>query len=193
MSVAVTNPDWNLLYEAASAQEGYFTTAQAAASGYSTHLLYKHILAGRVIRIRRGIYRLVHFPAGEHEDLVIAWLWSEQAGVVSHQSALFLHGLSDVLPSKMHLTLPESWHARRLKVPTGILLNFTDVPPEDRTWFGPVPTTNVRRTLADCAREPILPDILRQAAQQAIGRGLLARKDSGPIEVALQPFGGLDA
>lgn len=54
---------------------------------------YVHI--GRVVRVRRGIYRLVHFPAGEHEELVAAWLWSEPAGVVSHQTALALHGLSD--------------------------------------------------------------------------------------------------
>ena len=29
---------------------------------------------------RGGIYRLVYFPASEHEELVTAWLWSEQVG-----------------------------------------------------------------------------------------------------------------
>ncbi|MCG5051538.1 MAG: hypothetical protein KA712_01130 [Myxococcales bacterium] len=43
-----------------------------------------HIHAGKVIRVRRSIYRVVHFPAGEHEELVAAWLWAELAGVVSH-------------------------------------------------------------------------------------------------------------
>ena len=71
-------PDWNRLFETAAAQSGYFTTKQADEAGYSTHLLHKYIRAGRVTRFQRGIYRLVHFPIGEHEELVTAWLWSEQ-------------------------------------------------------------------------------------------------------------------
>lgn len=63
-------------------------------------------VAGRVARAQRGIYRLVQFVAGEHEELVTAWLWSEQAGVLSHQTALSLHGLSGILPTQIHLTLP---------------------------------------------------------------------------------------
>lgn len=53
-------------------QAGYFTTKQAADAGYSSQLLLKHLRAGRVARTLRGIYRLAHFPAGEHEELVTA-------------------------------------------------------------------------------------------------------------------------
>lgn len=186
-----TKPDWDLLFETASAQEGYFTTLQAAKAGYSSQLLLKHIRAGRVARTRRGIYRLVHFPAGEHEELVTAWLWSEQAGVVSHQTALALLGLSDALPAHVHLTLPRTWRSRRFRVPTGVVLHHADVPPEDRAWFGAVPTTNSRRSLNDCAREDMSPDLLRQAAQQAIRRGLVTKAELGDVEEALRPFGGL--
>src|SRR6185312_13920789 len=107
VSHAAATPDWNRLYETAAAQAGHFTTKQAAEAGYSPQLLIHYLHAQRAVRVRRGIYRLVHFPAGEHEDLVVAWLWSELAGVVSHQSALALHGLSDALPAHIHLTLPE--------------------------------------------------------------------------------------
>jgi predicted transcriptional regulator of viral defense system len=184
-------PNWDLLFETASAQEGYFTTRQAAKAGYSSQLLLKHIRAGRVERTRRGIYRLVHFPAGEHEELVNAWLWSERAGVVSHQTALALHGLSDALPAHLHLTLPHTWRRRRFRVPTGVVLHYADVPPEARAWFGAVPTTNPRRSLNDCAREGLSPDLLRQAAQQAIRRGLVTKAELGDVEEALKPFGGL--
>jgi len=188
-----TKPDWNMLFETASAQEGYFTTRQAAEVGYSSQLLLKHIRAGRVARTRRGIYRLVHFPSGEHEELVIAWLWSERSGVVSHQTALALHGLSDALPAHVHLTLPRAWRNRRFRVPTGILLHHADVPPDDRAWFGAVPTTNPRRSLNDGAREGMLPDLLRQAAQQAVRRGLVTKAELRDVEEALKPFGGLGA
>jgi len=76
-------PDWDRLFETAAGQSGYVTTKQAAEAGYSTHLLRKHIHAGHVTRPQRGIYRLVRSPVGEHEELVPAWLWSEQAGVLS--------------------------------------------------------------------------------------------------------------
>jgi predicted transcriptional regulator of viral defense system len=186
-----TKPDWDLLFETASAQAGYFTTKQAAQAGYSSQLLLKHIRAGRVAQTRRGIYRLVHFPAGEHEELVTAWLWSERAGVVSHQTALALHGLSDALPAHVHLTLPRTWRTRRFRLPTGVVLHYADVSQGERAWFGAVPTTTPRRSLNDCAREHTSPDLLRQAAQQAIRRGLVIRAELGDVDEALRPFGGL--
>ncbi len=190
MSDSTKKPNWDLLFETANAQEGYFTTRQAAEAGFSSQLLLKHIRAGRVTRTRRGIYRLVHFPAGEHEELVVAWLWSDRAGVVSHQTALSLHGLSDVLPAHVHLTLPRAWQSRRLRIPDGVVVHHADVPSNDRSWFGAVPTTNPRRTLNDCAHEELSPDLLRQAAQQAIRRGLVTTAEIGEVEEALRVFGG---
>jgi predicted transcriptional regulator of viral defense system len=191
MDNPAAKPDWDLLFETASAQVGYFTTKQAAEAGYSSQLLLKHIRAGRVARTRRSIYRLVHFPAGEHEELVTAWLWSERAGVVSHQTALALHGLSDALPAHVHLTLPRAWRTRRFRLPTGVVLHHADVSQGERAWFGAVPTTTPRRSLNDCAREHMSPDLLRQAAQQAIRRGLVTRVELGDVDQALRPFGGL--
>ncbi len=188
-----SKPDWDRLFETAGAQEGYFTTRQAAEAGYSSQLLFKHMKAGRVVRMRRGIYRLVHFPAGEHEELVTAWLWSKRAGVVSHQTALALHGLSDVLPAHVHLTLPGNWRSRRLRVPTGVVIHHSDVPTDDRAWFGAVPATSPRRSLNDCARRGMSPELLRPAAQQALRRGLVIQSDLGDVEEALRPFGGLAA
>jgi predicted transcriptional regulator of viral defense system len=186
-------PDWDRLFEIAVGQSGYVTTRQAAEAGYSTHLLRKHILAGRVTRPQRGIYRLVHFPAGEHEELVMAWLWSDRAGVISHQTALALHGLSDVLPAHVHLTLPEAWRKRRFRVPADVVLHHADVAADERAWFGPVPATSAGRTLGDCATAGLSPELLRQAAQQALRRRLVARGELGEVEAAIEPFGGLAA
>jgi predicted transcriptional regulator of viral defense system len=190
-AVAPAHPDWNRLFGTAAGQEGLFTTQQAAEAGYSPQLLVHYLRAGKATRVRRGIYRLVHFPAGEHEELVAAWLWSELVGVVSHQTALALHGLSDALPVHVHLTLPEAWRRRRFRVPDGVVLHHADVPAEDRAWFGSVPTTNPRRSLSDCARSGISPDLLRQAAQQALRRGLVTSVELGDVQAALAPFGGL--
>lgn len=175
--MAARAPSWDRLYEVASAQEGHFTTAQAADAGYSPQLLRKHAQAGRVVRIRRGVYRLVHFPAGEHEELVVVWLWSERQGVFSHQTALALHELSDVLPSRIHISLPASWRARRLRVPKGVVVHHADIEKRDRAWFGAIPVTSPRRTLEDSARAKLLPDLLRQATREAVRRGLVGSRD----------------
>lgn len=189
--VSTARPNRDRLFELAAAQEGLFTSKQAAGAGYSPQLLAHYVATGRATRVRRGIYRLVHFPAGDHEELVAAWLWSEQ-GVVSHASALALHRLSDALPAHVHLSLPAAWRRRRLRVPPDVDLHFADVPDDDRTWFGATPTTNARRTLNDCALAGLAPDQLRLATQQALRRGLVVASEIADVDVALAPFGGLD-
>jgi predicted transcriptional regulator of viral defense system len=186
-------PDWNHLYETASAQEGLFTTRQAAEAGYSPQLIAHHIRAGKFLRVSRSIYRLVHYPASEHEELVTAWLWSERCGVISHQSALALHGLSDILPARVHLTLPATWTHRRLRVPPDTVLHYADVPSEERTWFGAVPITSPRRALNDCAKDGLSPELLKHAARQALRRGLATKHELGEVKRALKPFGGFAA
>jgi predicted transcriptional regulator of viral defense system len=178
-------PDWSALFGIAEAQSGYFTTEQAAAAGYSSQLLLKYLGNGRAVRVRRGIYRLVHFPSGEHEDLVVPWLWAEQAGVFSHETALALHDLSDILPAKVHMTLPASWRHRRLRVPAGLVLHYGDLSDVERTWFSAVPVTTPSRTLRDCMATNVSPELVHQAVLQARRRGLLSERDATTLHAEL--------
>lgn len=190
MSKLANFPSWDRLYEFASAQDGYFTLRQAGEAGYSPQLLADYLKDGKVTRPLRGVYRLVHFPAGENEDLAMLWLWSEQEGVFSHQTALSLHGLSDVLPAHVDVTLPPTW--KRRKAPSVLFRHYGYVPEEERTWHGAVPVTSVRRTLRDCAMAALSPELLRQAAMQALERGLVLRSQIGDVEAALRPYGGVE-
>lgn len=170
----MNHPNWTTLYTIAATQEGYFTTKQANTAGYSLPLLNHHLGSGLLTHIQRGIYRLVHFPAGEEEDLVVAWLWSDHKGVMSHQTALALHNLSDLLPTHIHLTLPAPWRHRRFRIPSGVTLHFQDLPPTDITWHGAVPVTTPLRTLQDCFQEHLSPDLLAQGVRDGLARGLFA-------------------
>jgi predicted transcriptional regulator of viral defense system len=170
---ATTKPDWEALYGIAASQQGHFSTAQAAEAGFSPQLLAHHRLAGRVNRVRRGVYRLCQFPEGDHEDLVVVWLWSDRQGVFSHETALFLHDLSDVLPARVHVTLPSSWVGRRLRVPRGVMVSFADVPDQERSWVGHLPVTAPGRTLGDSVKAAVSPEIVDQALSQARKRGLV--------------------
>jgi predicted transcriptional regulator of viral defense system len=170
-------PDWDRLFEFAVGQEGHFTTKQAALAGYSPQLLLKYLKNGRVVRVRRGVYRIVHFPAGEHEDLATLWLWSEKAAVFSHETALMLHNLSDALPHKVNLTLPQGWATRRLRIPSGVQVHYGDASKSERVDIGAVPVTSVVRTLRDCMVAEVSPELVASAIRQARSRGLIDKDD----------------
>ena len=170
-------PDWEALYGVASAHSGLFLASDAAAKGFSTALLSKHVSTGKLLRVQRGIYRLAQFPPGEQEDLVAAWLWSNREGVFSHETALSLHGLSDVLPARAHLTLPLAWKRRRVSPPQGIVLHWAEVGPQDRSWAGGVPVTSALRTIGDCVKAHVPREFIHAAINQALERGLTSEAE----------------
>lgn len=177
----MTSPDWPALLAHAVSQAGYFTTADAAVRGFSPELLIHHVAAGRLVRVRRGVYRVTHLPSSDDEDLVVIWLWSGRRAVFSHRTALALHELSDVLPAQVDLTLPAADARRRLRVPGGVRVHHADVPDPERVWIGHVPVTSALRTLRDCAALPITPDLLEQARVEAADRGLAPRSELAEI------------
>ena len=170
-----TQPQWTSLYRFAADQAGLFTTEDAAEHGISPQLLHHHRAAGRIERVRRAVYRVVHLPVAEDEQLVALWLWSERAGVFSHDTALALHGLSDALPTRVHLTLPESWRARRLRVPAALVVHHGATEPT--SWVGNVPVTDPARTVRDCMVDELEPDLVAQAIDAGVQRGLFARSE----------------
>lgn len=164
---------WGELYQTAAGQSGYFTAAQAHDAGYSDQLLGYHRREGRVQRVLRGVYRLVHFPPSDHEDLVALWLWSDREGVFSHETALALHQLSDAMPSSIHMTFPLSWRDRRVRYVGCVVPNFSAVSEAERSWVGSVPVTTPLRTIKDCQAAHVEPDLVDQAIAEAVERGLL--------------------
>ena len=172
-----SEPRWEALYEAAASQAGYFTTKQAKTAGYSPQLLQFYIRERRVERSSRGIFRLVHFPPTDREDLAPIWLWSEGKGVFSHETALAIHDLSDLLPAQRHLTLPLAWSRRRLRPPKGVVLHHADLAENERAWFGPIPVTTPLRSVLDCIHGHVSKEFTDQAIAQGVRRRLFTRAE----------------
>ena len=186
-------PSWDALYSVVEAQQGCFTREQAREAGFSDQLLQSHLKAGTIERLHRGIYRLTRFPASgrDQEDLVVVWLWSLSAGVFSHETALRLHGLSDALPSRIHLTLTRDWEHRRLKPPPGVALYFGDFSTADCTFVGSVPVTTPARSINDVAAAHGDDGVIEAAVRQAIQRGLATPASVLPaVEYLAQSTGG---
>src|SRR5439155_7104150 len=92
-------------------QGGYFTAKQAEEAGYDYSHLNYHVACGNFTRVGHGLYRLPELPPAEQDDLIRLALWSrnredQPQAVVSHESALVLHELSELLPAQIHLTVP---------------------------------------------------------------------------------------
>ena len=157
------------IQEVAKHQSGYVATYQ---SDVSRQMFSKHESKGRLERVRRGIYRVAAFPMSEHEDFIVAYLWSRERGVLSHETALSIHDLSDVLPTKVHLSYPVDEALPKGK-PDWMRLHRMDVPNEDRQWYDAVPVTTPQRTLTDLAAAGFDPTLFEQALDEAIARGLV--------------------
>jgi predicted transcriptional regulator of viral defense system len=168
-------PDHVCLFNMASGQAGYFTAGQAHGCGFSRALLSHHARSGRFIRIRRGLYRFREYPSSPREHVLAAWLAvGREVAVVSHDSALDLLDLSDVIPSAVHLTVPRS--RRSLPRLPGVRIHTTVRPiqPSDLAYRDGMVITSATRTIVDAAEAGTAPDQIELAVIQAIDRGMAA-------------------
>jgi len=169
-------PDHAGLYRLAEEQAGYFSARQARSRGFSHALLAHHARPeGRFERVRRGLYRIRLFPSSPHEETIAAWIEvGPDIAAVSHESALELYDLSDVVSGAVHLTVPRERRWQRL--PAGIQLHTTSSPlvPEEIWTREGVRLTSPERTLLDVTEAGLEPDQLSLAVAQATHRGLVS-------------------
>src|ERR1700730_7270074 len=170
------------LYEIAEGQQGFFTTKQAKAAGFAENTHPYHVQAGNWIREHRGIYRLASFPRGDRPDLMLWSLWSRNRGEAgpggySHQTALSLLDLSDIMPAKLHMTVPTNFR-RNSEIPRVLVLHFADLRQSDIGVAHGVRVTRPMRTILDVLAGGEMPlATLRQALLEGLRRGLIRRSE----------------
>lgn len=165
---------WEVLGRIAESQAGYVTTKQAEEAGFHRNALRHHAReGGRLEHAGRGLYRLRFYPSSPFDHIAAAWmLTGSKIAVVSHESALELYDLSDVVPSKIHLTLPRRYRHRT--APAGVRLHYPREPLADeeiRDVHG-LPATSVERTIVDSLETGTQLEQIELAVSQALERGL---------------------
>jgi predicted transcriptional regulator of viral defense system len=106
--------------------------------------------------------RLIRYPATEGSEFVLWILWSRDKkgnpqGVWSHQTALDIHDISDIMPSKMHMSVTLTFR-KRVAIPKHVKLHLSTLARSDvETWQGHQVTTPLR-TLIDVIEEGIVPE-----------------------------------
>lgn len=156
----------------ASSQSGYFTAGQALEAGYSYQAQQYNVEQGNWLRVDRGIFRLPEWPPGRHEDLVRWTLWSKGQAVTSHITALAVHELGDVNPSRVHMTVPSPFR----KKAKGIILHRGELPREDVEGREGFSVTAPMRSILDTAALGIEIDQLSRVIAEAVERGLVTKR-----------------
>ncbi|OGO60080.1 MAG: hypothetical protein A2032_03545, partial [Chloroflexi bacterium RBG_19FT_COMBO_49_13] len=159
-------------FELAESQAGYFTALQAGKAGFSWERLSANVQSGRFQRVAHGIYRLKHFPASPYEDLFVAFLRAGPSSVISHDSALAIYELSDVLPGEVHLIVPTNASRRR----KNIRQHRNHLSPDEISMRNGLPITTVERTIRDIISAGVAEEQVRLAIHQALQRGLTDRE-----------------
>lgn len=182
--------EWDTtLYELAEAQAGCFTAAQARDAGVLQVRLIQLHQRGDIERVSRGVYRLTRFPASPLGQYMEAALWPQvrrpdAQGVISHESALAIYGLSDTSPSKVHLTLPTGLRIRRTP-PKHLVLHYASLTPRDEQRIDGVPVTTPVRAIRDAHESHLGPALIRQAIEDGRRTGQLTLDEADRLEQEL--------
>ncbi|MGI8649668.1 MAG: type IV toxin-antitoxin system AbiEi family antitoxin domain-containing protein [Rubrobacter sp.] len=94
--------------------------------------------------------------------------------MVSHETALRLHELTDLMPDHIHLSVPKSF---RKRPPKGVELHKIRLEDGDVEDRGGYRVTTPLKTILDIARSTKMsPEHLEAAVAEALERGLVRRK-----------------
>lgn len=170
------------LFETAAGQQGYFTYKQALKAGYLPSSTVFHVKSGNWIKEKvRGVYRLVQFPPQDRPDLVLWSLWSADRkgriqGVYSHETALSIYELTDIMPAKFHMTVSKKFR-KSGSIPSHIKLHRAELKAgEIQEMHGYSVTTPVKTIAEMLKAQSMHPGEIAAAFKQAVKSGLITQQ-----------------
>jgi len=153
---------------------GWITASQATAAGIPRSRLTEWVAAGQLHKSERGVYVLPEV----WEDEMLALQYRFGAGVFSHETALYLHSLTDRTPARYTMTFPHGYN------PTGAKKKGIIAKTAQETIFpmgvtemaspcgNPIRVYDAERTLCDILRgKGIDPGVTAGAFKQYLAGG----------------------
>ena len=144
----------DIVYQLLSNNGGYLSTKVAGEHGVSASTLKRMTDRGLLERVTHGLY----ISAETIPDPFFVAQYRCPKGVFSHETALFLHDLSDRTPIKLMMTIPTGWNTRLTANDDIILFYCSPVLSrlgtiEVETAYGhKVTAYDASRTVCDCMR-----------------------------------------
>lgn len=183
------------LFKRATVQQGYFTYKQALKAGYLPSSTVFHVKSGNWIKEKvRGIYRLAQFPPQDRPDLVLWSLWSADRkgriqGVYSHETALSIYELTDVMPAKFHLTVSRKFR-KSGSTPPHIKLHRAELKAGEIREMQGYSVTSPVKTIADMIKAQTMhSDEIVAAFKHAVKTGLITQQEARTIRFPIKKHG----
>jgi predicted transcriptional regulator of viral defense system len=170
--------NFKTLFDIAADNYGFVTLDDARRVGIRPQRLVEMAARGALRREGFGVYRVEPFPVHEFDTYRKATLWPHGAdGILSHETALELYGLSDVNPAKIHITVPKHYRVRHRKLPAPYLLHHEDLRGNEVTRFEGLPIVTAATAIRQCLKEGVRRDLLRQAIGEAKANGTVTQAE----------------
>lgn len=176
-------PLYTKLFEVAAGRYGYLTAEDAHDLDVPVTRLNTMVARGALVQISRGVYRFPIFPAGPLDEYVEMTLWPRGGGVISHATALDLHGLCDVNPAKIDVTVTPAHRITR-EPPQVMRLHRRALAEGDVTWHDGIPIVTPRKAILDGVEQRLGGELIDQAIETARRRGALSERDLHAIDAA---------
>lgn len=181
----MTVPQFDTLVEVAADNHGLFRAEDATNAGVAGSTLQRWRHAGRIERVAHGLYRVTALPPDRLAPYMEAVSWAAGRGAISHASTLEMMELCDLIPRRIHLTVPAAYNPRKAGADRYRVHRHT-LPQTDLTSYQGVPTVTAARAIHQSTRDGEDPDQLRTAIRNAFGEGLLLRSEAARLRAALR-------
>ena len=184
MEVKQRSPQLKRISDILASQNGVLLTADLARLGIPRAYLTILEQRGEIIKVSRGVYR----AANALEDEWFSFQAVYRLAIYSHETALFLHDLTDRTPLFYTVSIPSGYHSvslkqsgRKIFYVSRALLDLGVMPiksPHGNT----IRATNLERTICDILRSRNQMDI--QIVYDALKR--YVRRDDKDLELLYQ-------
>lgn len=132
----------------ARGQHGIVARRQLLAIGLDTDAVKRRTRAGRLHRLRPGVYAVGHTAITRRGRWMAAVLASGDGAVLSHRSATALWGIWGAGAGEIHVTVPRKSRSQR-----SIRRHFSMLPDDEREIVDGIPVTSAARAVLDVAAE----------------------------------------
>ncbi len=164
---------FNKLYDTAIGNYGIVTSAEAKDLGISNMALVQLARRGKLIHLRRGVYRLAQYVPTEFDDYAQAVISVGEKAFLFGESVIALLKLAPTNPTFVYVASPSR---SRRRLPQNIILRSS---PAD---YAPIQIQGIPcQRLADAIRaacETVAPERLCAAAKEAYRIGYLKEREA---------------
>jgi predicted transcriptional regulator of viral defense system len=165
------------LAERAADTFGYLTAEDSHDLGVPVGTLNALSRRGQLERVGHGIYRVPLIPPSRLDQYMLATLWPDGRGMISHESALNLYEVSDVNPDRIHVTVPSGYRTHRT-VPDLYVLHRETVPDTDVTSFEGIAVVTLAQAIRQLHAQHLRPSLLTQAIDEGLRDGWLRTREA---------------